>query len=609
MKTKIISLILVLAFSSKLFSQNSRGLIDISKVPVPQWHYQEEYTFDSPSDQAKWEKISTGLHAAFGSTDILFHRSEVPDLNEDSSLWKSAAWRGERKNSQIVIWSTDTLNQVRLKVTHLKDNQGNIIENKNISLHTVRYVLSDYPYNGIAENCATSMDSVWLMPDRLEPHDRFDLPGNSVRPVWLAIDIPTDTKPSKYRGEVEVITTTDSKKLQIEINVQEPILPTPQNWKFRLDLWQNPWVIAWYYHVEPWSQEHKLLLKNHMKTYADAGGTFITTYAVHSPWTDNSYMIEGGMIEWIKTEDEKWKFDYTVFDEYVGLCMELGVDKAITIYTPVPWGNRFRYLEEKSGNYIYESWPVESSEFKFNWNAFLHDLKQHLINKGWFGLTYLGINENPLDVTLASIKHIKEHSPDWKITYAGNWHPELAALIDDYSSLIPNEPSLTDIKTRKESGFTSTFYVCCNPAKPNNFVFSPPVEGRFMGWYAISAGYDGFLRWAYDAWPADPQRDARHTLWPAGDCFLVYPGGYSSIRFEKLREGIVDFEKIRILRVLANESKNENVKKIMRELEDHLDSFKRNTKDIVTEFNPDKMISDIQKGETLIEKISELLKQ
>nr|MCU0386946.1 DUF4091 domain-containing protein [Flavihumibacter sp.] len=34
----------------------------------------------------------------------------------------------------------------------------------------------------------------------------------------------------------------------------------------------------------------------------------------------------------------------------------------------------------------------------------------------------------------------------------------------------------------------------------------------------------------------------------AGDTYQVYPGPSSSIRFEKLVEGIQDFEKIRILR-------------------------------------------------------------
>ena len=69
-----------------------------------------------------------------------------------------------------------------------------------------------------------------------------------------------------------------------------------------------------------------------------------------------------------------------------------------------------------------------------------------------------------------------------------------------------------------------------------------------MGWHAFARGYDGFLRWAYDSWTADPLRDTRHTKWAAGDCYLVYPDGRSSIRFERLREGFVDFEKLRIVR-------------------------------------------------------------
>ncbi len=146
--------------------------------------------------------------------------------------------------------------------------------------------------------------------------------------------------------------------------------------------------------------------------------------------------------------------------------------------------------------------------------------------------TYLGINENPLEYTLAAAKIIKENSKDWKITYAGDWHPELTQILDDYSPVIGSEPSQQQLAERKSRGATTTFYICCTPSRPNTFVFSPPVEGRYVSWYASAYGYDGFLRWAYDAWPADPVRDARHTLWPAGDCFLVYPGGNSSIRLK-----------------------------------------------------------------------------
>ena len=57
-----------------------------------------------------------------------------------------------------------------------------------------------------------------------------------------------------------------------------------------------------------------------------------------------------------------------------------------------------------------------------------------------------------------------------------------------------------------------------------------------------------FLRWAYNSWVEDPIRDSRFRTWAAGDTYLVYPEGRSSIRFERLVEGIQDWEKIRLLK-------------------------------------------------------------
>jgi hypothetical protein len=422
--------------------------------------------------------------------------------------------------------------------------------------------------------------------------------------VWIAFEIPKASVPGEYSGTIEINSLKDKVSLKVNITVQKQVLPNPHDWKFRLDLWQNPWVVAWYYQVEPWSAEHKALLKKHLKLYADAGGKYITTYAVHSPWSDNSYMIEETMVDWIKTTNGSWEFDYSIFDQYVELAMEAGIDEAITIYTPVPWGHRFRYMDEKSGNYVYEEWSPASEQFKTFWNFFLDDLKAHLIEKGWFKKTYLGINENPLEYTIAAAKVIKEHSKDWKITYAGDWHPELSSLLDDYSPIITSEPGPEELKERSARGFTTTYYVCCNPPQPNNFVFSPPVEGRYISWYAMAYGYNGFLRWAYDAWPADPVRDARHTLWPAGDCFFVYPGGNSSIRFEKLREGIVDYEKILILRELASKSTDKNVKNLMKALDAHLATFVVERDYSKRDYDVAKMTEAVQKGNKMIRDLS-----
>ena len=605
MKKRLIVLFICMATMNVIFAQLKKGQVDLSKVPAPQGHYQSEYTFDQPTDKANWAKQQPGLHAAFGSTDELYLRCEVPSISQESMMWEGTGWRGERLNAQVVVWSPDTLQQVRFRVSNLVNASGKTISTDHVKLNMVRYVVSNLPYNATKFDCGAPMDTAWLMPDRFESFDRFDLPGNTVRPVWVSFDIPVEAELGDYKGTIEVNSQNGKMiVLKVGVKVQKQVLPKPHDWKYRLDLWQNPWVIASYYHVEPWSEEHKTLLKKHLKLYADAGGKYITTYAVHSPWSDNSYSIEETMIDWTKTTNGSWKFNYSIFDQYVELAMEGGIDEAITIYTPVPWGFRFRYMDEKSGNYMYAVWAPSSPEFKSVMNIFLDDLKVHLTQKGWMKKTYLGINENPLDVTLAAIKVIKEHSKDWRITYAGDWHPELASLLDDYSPIITSEPSLPELKERSAKGLTTTYYVCCNPTKPNNFVFSPPVEGRYISWYAAACGYNGFLRWAYDAWPSDPIRDARHVSWPSGDCFMVYPGGTSCIRFEKLREGIVDYEKIQLLRELASKSTNKNVKKIMADLNDHLATLTVERDYNKRDYNTSTITEAVKKGNQLMRDLS-----
>jgi hypothetical protein len=593
------------------YCQQQPGQIDSMLMPVTgSHHYQPEYLFDKPVDPGDWAKSSPGLHASFGNADTLYFRSEVPAINDEAAGWKATGWKGERLNTQLVVWSGDSIGQVRCVISNLVSESGQQIGKNNIEINLVRYVLSNYPYGSAEAICGESpYKNGFLMPDRFEPFDRFDLPAKTARPIWISCNIPANAAAGKYKGTIEVSSTMGRKKLDIEVVVQPQQLPAPRDWQYRLDLWQNPWVIASYYHVKPWGEEHLSLLKKHLQPYADAGGKYITTYGVHSPWGDNEYAIEEGMIDWRKTRQGKWKFSYEIFDKYIQLAMSIGIDKAITIYTPVPWGNRFRYMDETTGNYVTVTWSPESAEYKAVWNIFLNDLRAHLLKKGWFSKTYLGINENAMEQTLAAIKVINDNSSKqlpgskpWLITYAGDWHKELNGLLDDYSFLYGKEAGLTETLARQSRGATTSFYVCCNPAKPNNFVFSPPVEGQWISWYAMAHGYSGFLRWAYDAWPADPLRDARFGTWAAGDCYLVYPGGNSSIRFEKLREGIVDYEKISILRRLVKQSSNTKAKEKLLALDQLLSDMV-----VEKEFKEATLLAAVRKGRLLFNELSVLL--
>ena len=93
----------------------------------------------------------------------------------------------------------------------------------------------------------------------------------------------------------------------------------------------------------------------------------------------------------------------------------------------------------------------------------------------------------------------------------------------------------------------STYYTCCSAEYPNLFTFTAPSDAEFIALEALAKDLDGYLRWAYNSWTADPEKDSRFTAWPAGDTYVVYPFSISSIRWERLVQGIQQFEKFKIL--------------------------------------------------------------
>ena len=147
-----------------------------------------------------------------------------------------------------------------------------------------------------------------------------------------------------------------------------------------------------------------------------------------------------------------------------------------------------------------------------------------------------------------AIKLIKEADPNYKVSLAGNYHGEIESDIYDYCIAF-GQKFPEEIKAKRdENGQRSTVYTCCTESFPNTFTFSAPAEATWIGWHVAAGNYDGYLRWAYNSWTANPLQDSRFRTWAAGDCYLVYPDGRSSIRFERLIEGIQDFEKINVLR-------------------------------------------------------------
>src|SRR6478735_2710335 len=104
MKKLAITLLLISGYCAGSLGQNYKGKIDGSLLPVSGSHYEPEFLFDSTTDGSFWLKQSAGLHAAFGSTDQLYFRTDVPTIENENAAFKTKGWRGERLNAQVVVW-------------------------------------------------------------------------------------------------------------------------------------------------------------------------------------------------------------------------------------------------------------------------------------------------------------------------------------------------------------------------------------------------------------------------------------------------------------------------------------------------------------------------
>jgi hypothetical protein len=117
------------------------------------------------------------------------------------------------------------------------------------------------------------------------------------------------------------------------------------------------------------------------------------------------------------------------------------------------------------------------------------------------------------------------------------------------------DPQLSErlIKLAHERGGRMLFYICCWPPIPNTFVHSPLVESELLGWLTYFLKVDGFLRWAFCLWPADPWQRVSYRApdWNAGDMYFVLPGKdgapVETLRYEGLRAAVQDYELLKLV--------------------------------------------------------------
>ena len=522
--------------------------------------------------------VQAQLSVRWGNVDTRYPVNAA-DAVSSAAVSEAVAWKGERVNLQLVVTNKGAAADsctVKYVFSELKNGKS-VIPATNVVGGFVQPVITDR-FTGCGKHDVDAYGEN-LVADRITGTNPTVVDGGTVRGLWLTVQVPQDAKAGTYKGYVELDVNGKATKYSYTVKVLDRTLPAPAEWAFHLDLWQNPYAIARVHNVELWSKEHFDVLRPYMLKLASAGQKAITATLIDRPWDGQTFDPFGSMVTWIKKADGTWLYDFTIFDRWVEFMMSCGINKEITCFSMIPWKLSFRYYDQATHSHKHINCAPGDEAYAQFWGGMLSAFAAHLKEKGWFDKTFISMDERSLQQMQAAIKVIKDHAPGLKISMAGNYHAEIEADIFDYCLDIFAYGAYTPelIAKRRAQGKVSTYYTCCSAEYPNLFTFSAPADAEFIALEALAKDLDGYLRWAYNSWTIVPEEDSRFTAWPAGDTYVIYPFSISSVRWERLVQGIQQFEKYKILLAEAEAKGNTSRVKALKKLLKNVDIKKIST--------------------------------
>ncbi len=496
------------------------------------------------------------------------------------------AWKNDRAVSELVLSAIGgDFTNVTIQASDLTDGKKKITKD-NVTATFIRSTKA-YAYGYIYGNDvpAATEDNRAEASDILWQTTPIAIKADTLQPVWVEFAIPKTAKSGTYKTQLTVTADQLTQPLvfDYEVRVQNAELPDNYSDTFDIELWQYPYTSAEYYNVEPFSEEHLEIMKSSMELYKKIGGHAITASIIEDAWNGQTYSANAvhypSMIKWIKNGDT-FTYDYTDFDKWVSFNKSLGIGDKIVLYSVAPWHNSFTYWE--NGELVREVFYIQptngsayyTENYTTLWTDFLTDLVAHLTEKDWFDDSYIGIDEQGFSSTafdlIESVKNkdgkclktagamdsfIEKKNLAMRVTDLNVGDTAAAAHQAEFDQLL---------KDREAKGLRTTLYSCTGH-RPGNFSLSAPVESYWSIVNAGKSGTAGFLRWAYDAWVEDPLNDTTHSKFEPGDCFLIYPDektardpiGRSSVRLERMAEGVRDVNKLAVIEKEAPQMKTE----------------------------------------------------
>ena len=465
--------------------------------------------------------------------------------------------RGENATLQFVVRSPYAISGLKVKVSQARDGEKSLPAAKAgfVGFVKVGRSIWDYSRDRIVSNSG-------YYPDPVLEQESINVDFGNTQPIWISIPIPVSAEKGLYKGEVTISGKIGKKTFSISKDYSVKVYPVTvdktslwvTNW-FTTDTTQLKWMNGGKAFV-PYSDQHWGYIRTLAKKMAD----YRQNVAIISPLALSEFTFENG----------HWKTDFTRFDKMVNIFIEEGVIGRIEGGhiggRESTWTSQFVVMvPNKVSDPLkkFVNLPISDPLSREFYKDFIVALRDHVKEKGWDKIYMQHIADEPIEENIKSYTEIaafvRKLAPDFKFIDACHsknlngmldiWVPQLDYMNRDYDFY----------NKQQQSGKEIWFYTCLNPKFEyvNRFIELPLIRTRYMHWVNFKYNIPGYLHWGLNYWSlGDPfgeqtgiQYEGGNVL-PGGDSWIIYPRDgklFSSIRFDAMRDGIVDYELFRML--------------------------------------------------------------
>jgi len=486
--------------------------------------------------------------------------------------------RGETATFQLVWLNASATEGLRVEASSLRNGAA--------ALPVGRIAAVGYVHVG-RQTPKPSKDKIYspsgFYPDPLPKVEAgMRIPAGEVQPFWLSVPVPADAAPGEYTGAVIFSGRSNGRPFRRTHTIRLKVYPVTVE---KTSLWVTNWMnlsadnlrqLNGGMPVEPWSERYWTLV-----------GLLAESAVQHG---QNMALISARALTQCALDNGIYRFDFDRFDRMTERFLQAGIRRIegghlggrLGNWTS-PFGLSVPLPPAGGGSGLQDTMlPLDDTRAQRFLDQFLPALLEHLKTKKWDGIYLQHIADEPIaeniDTYRALSAYVRERLPGVRIVEANHasslagsidvWVPQLNFLHTDFAFY----------QERQRQGEELWFYTCLAPQGnyANRFLELPLIQTRLLHWLNFRYNIPGYLHWGFNFWYDEPFREATgiitesgNTL-PGGDAWIAYPGKgevIPSIRLEAMRDGIYDYELLKMYEAKFPERAREMARQVVYEFD------------------------------------------